>query len=144
MGFRSCPHNKSALTALSGRITVNLQHVNSHTEVFCYQTLTNTPPTLRLYILSLQDVHDCYLDLFQTHLHFVSNNPTGLTYQVRFFHIICMHIMQPRPYVYFALHLIMLLLIHLFKSIQLDSSRREFLGWREPVNRSCVGKQMVS
>ncbi|XP_068604264.1 probable pleckstrin homology domain-containing family N member 1 [Brachionichthys hirsutus] len=28
-----------------------------------------------------QDVHDCYLDLFQTHLHFVSNNPTGLTYQ---------------------------------------------------------------
>ncbi|XP_029013195.1 probable pleckstrin homology domain-containing family N member 1 [Betta splendens] len=28
-----------------------------------------------------QDVHDCYLDLFQTHLHFVSNNTTGLTYQ---------------------------------------------------------------
>lgn len=33
-------------------------------------------------LLSLQDVHDCYLDLFQTHLHFVSNNTTGLTYQV--------------------------------------------------------------
>ncbi|KAM9786266.1 uncharacterized protein plekhn1 [Neosynchiropus ocellatus] len=28
-----------------------------------------------------QDVHDCYLDLFQTHLHYVSNNTTGLTYQ---------------------------------------------------------------
>uniref|UniRef100_A0A8C6UAT8 Pleckstrin homology domain containing, family N member 1 n=1 Tax=Neogobius melanostomus TaxID=47308 RepID=A0A8C6UAT8_9GOBI len=28
-----------------------------------------------------QDIHDCYLDLFQTHLHFVSNNTTGLTYQ---------------------------------------------------------------
>ncbi|XP_077467101.1 uncharacterized protein plekhn1 [Stigmatopora argus] len=28
-----------------------------------------------------QDVHDCYLDLFQTHLHFVSNNTPGLTYQ---------------------------------------------------------------
>lgn len=35
-------------------------------------------------LMSLQDVHDCYLDLFQTHLHFVSNNPTGLTYQVSF------------------------------------------------------------
>uniref|UniRef100_A0A4W4FZ58 PH domain-containing protein n=1 Tax=Electrophorus electricus TaxID=8005 RepID=A0A4W4FZ58_ELEEL len=31
--------------------------------------------------LHCQDVHDCYLDLFQTHLHFVSNNTTGLTYQ---------------------------------------------------------------
>lgn len=39
---------------------------------------------LQLHIFSLQDVHDCYLDLFQTHLHFVSNNPTGLTYQVSF------------------------------------------------------------
>ncbi|CAL1606014.1 unnamed protein product [Knipowitschia caucasica] len=28
-----------------------------------------------------EDIHDCYLDLFQTHLHFVSNNTTGLTYQ---------------------------------------------------------------
>ncbi|XP_028663689.1 probable pleckstrin homology domain-containing family N member 1 [Erpetoichthys calabaricus] len=28
-----------------------------------------------------QEVHDCYLDLFQTHLHFLSNNTTGLTYQ---------------------------------------------------------------
>ncbi|KAJ3586166.1 hypothetical protein NHX12_012567 [Muraenolepis orangiensis] len=27
------------------------------------------------------DIHDCYLDLFETHLHFVSNNPSGLTYQ---------------------------------------------------------------
>lgn len=37
-----------------------------------------------MYFFLLQDVHDCYLDLFQTHLHFVSNNPTGLTYQVSF------------------------------------------------------------
>ncbi|XP_072223058.1 uncharacterized protein plekhn1 [Leuresthes tenuis] len=28
-----------------------------------------------------QEIHDCFLDLFQTHLHFVSNNTTGLTYQ---------------------------------------------------------------
>lgn len=41
--------------------------------------------TFELHSLSLQDVHDCYLDLFQTHLHFVSNNTTGLTYQVRDF-----------------------------------------------------------
>eukprot|EP00066_Takifugu_rubripes_P031005 XP_011620271.1 PREDICTED: pleckstrin homology domain-containing family N member 1 [Takifugu rubripes] len=36
---------------------------------------------VRFRFLHCQDVHDCYLDLFQTHLHFVSNNPTGLTYQ---------------------------------------------------------------
>ncbi|CAG6021312.1 unnamed protein product [Menidia menidia] len=28
-----------------------------------------------------QEIHDCFLDLFQTHLHFVSNNTSGLTYQ---------------------------------------------------------------
>ncbi|XP_017273376.1 probable pleckstrin homology domain-containing family N member 1 isoform X2 [Kryptolebias marmoratus] len=27
------------------------------------------------------DIHECFLDLFETHLHFVSNNTTGLTYQ---------------------------------------------------------------
>uniref|UniRef100_A0A8C9RHS4 Pleckstrin homology domain containing, family N member 1 n=1 Tax=Scleropages formosus TaxID=113540 RepID=A0A8C9RHS4_SCLFO len=31
--------------------------------------------------LHCQDIHDCFLDLFQTHLHFVSNTSTGLTYQ---------------------------------------------------------------
>uniref|UniRef100_A0A3B3R430 Pleckstrin homology domain containing, family N member 1 n=1 Tax=Paramormyrops kingsleyae TaxID=1676925 RepID=A0A3B3R430_9TELE len=31
--------------------------------------------------LHCQDIHDCFLDLFQTHLHFVSNTTTGLTYQ---------------------------------------------------------------
>ncbi|XP_041130799.1 uncharacterized protein LOC121329315 [Polyodon spathula] len=31
--------------------------------------------------LHCQDIHDCYLDLFQTHLHFLSNSSTGLTYQ---------------------------------------------------------------
>uniref|UniRef100_A0A3Q3WBK9 PH domain-containing protein n=1 Tax=Mola mola TaxID=94237 RepID=A0A3Q3WBK9_MOLML len=36
---------------------------------------------VRFRFLHCQDVHDCYLDLFQTHLHFVSNNQTGLTYQ---------------------------------------------------------------
>uniref|UniRef100_A0A8C8FCY5 PH domain-containing protein n=1 Tax=Oncorhynchus tshawytscha TaxID=74940 RepID=A0A8C8FCY5_ONCTS len=36
---------------------------------------------VRFRFLHCQDVHDCYLDLFQTHLHFVSNNTTGLTYQ---------------------------------------------------------------
>ncbi|KAA0707078.1 Pleckstrin -like proteiny domain-containing family N member 1 [Triplophysa tibetana] len=36
---------------------------------------------VRFRFLHCKDVHDCYLDLFQTHLHFVSNNTTGLTYQ---------------------------------------------------------------
>ncbi|XP_061528705.1 probable pleckstrin homology domain-containing family N member 1 [Phycodurus eques] len=36
---------------------------------------------VRFRFLHCQDIHDCYLDLFQTHLHFVSNNPPGLTYQ---------------------------------------------------------------
>nr|XP_061802286.1 pleckstrin homology domain-containing family N member 1-like [Nerophis lumbriciformis] len=36
---------------------------------------------VRFRFLHCQDVHDCYLDLFQTHLHFVSNNTPGLTYQ---------------------------------------------------------------
>ncbi|XP_019906971.1 pleckstrin homology domain-containing family N member 1 isoform X2 [Esox lucius] len=36
---------------------------------------------VRFRFLHCQDVHDCFLDLFQTHLHFVSNNTTGLTYQ---------------------------------------------------------------
>ncbi|KAK2851282.1 hypothetical protein Q5P01_007558 [Channa striata] len=36
---------------------------------------------VRFRFVHCQDVHDCYLDLFQTHLHFVSNNTTGLTYQ---------------------------------------------------------------
>ncbi|KAI5095668.1 pleckstrin-like domain-containing family N member 1 [Silurus meridionalis] len=36
---------------------------------------------VRFRFLHCQDAHDCYLDLFQTHLHFVSNNTTGLTYQ---------------------------------------------------------------
>ncbi|XP_069545084.1 probable pleckstrin homology domain-containing family N member 1 isoform X1 [Brachyistius frenatus] len=36
---------------------------------------------VRFRFLHCQDIHDCYLDLFQTHLHFVSNNTTGLTYQ---------------------------------------------------------------
>ncbi|XP_041655608.1 probable pleckstrin homology domain-containing family N member 1 isoform X2 [Cheilinus undulatus] len=36
---------------------------------------------VRFRFLHCQDVHDCYLDLFQTHLHFVSNNTSGLTYQ---------------------------------------------------------------
>ncbi|XP_060913049.1 pleckstrin homology domain-containing family N member 1 isoform X2 [Labrus mixtus] len=36
---------------------------------------------VRFRFLHCQDVHDCYLDLFQTHLHFVSNNTTRLTYQ---------------------------------------------------------------
>ncbi|XP_036387816.1 probable pleckstrin homology domain-containing family N member 1 isoform X1 [Megalops cyprinoides] len=36
---------------------------------------------VRFRFLHCQDVHDCFLDLFQTHLHFVSNNPAGLTYQ---------------------------------------------------------------
>ncbi|XP_024149906.1 probable pleckstrin homology domain-containing family N member 1 [Oryzias melastigma] len=36
---------------------------------------------VRFRFLHCQDIHDCYLDLFETHLHFVSNNPTGLTYQ---------------------------------------------------------------
>ncbi|XP_029363316.1 probable pleckstrin homology domain-containing family N member 1 isoform X2 [Echeneis naucrates] len=36
---------------------------------------------VRFRFLHCQDVHDCYLDLFQTHLHFVSNNTNGLTYQ---------------------------------------------------------------
>ncbi|XP_063741535.1 pleckstrin homology domain-containing family N member 1 isoform X2 [Eleginops maclovinus] len=36
---------------------------------------------VRFRFLHCQDVHDCYLDLFETHLHFVSNNTTGLTYQ---------------------------------------------------------------
>ncbi|XP_065141921.1 uncharacterized protein plekhn1 [Paramisgurnus dabryanus] len=36
---------------------------------------------VRFRFLHCQDVHNCYLDLFQTHLHFVSNNTTGLTYQ---------------------------------------------------------------
>ncbi|CAL8254658.1 unnamed protein product [Arctogadus glacialis] len=37
---------------------------------------------VRFRFLHCEDIHDCYLDLFQTHLHFVSNNPSGLTYQV--------------------------------------------------------------
>ncbi|KAJ8016482.1 hypothetical protein DPEC_G00007690 [Dallia pectoralis] len=36
---------------------------------------------VRFRFLHCQDVHDCFLDLFQTHLHFVTNNTTGLTYQ---------------------------------------------------------------
>ncbi|XP_008289251.1 uncharacterized protein plekhn1 [Stegastes partitus] len=36
---------------------------------------------VRFRFLHCQDIHDCYLDLFETHLHFVSNNTTGLTYQ---------------------------------------------------------------
>ncbi|XP_061114982.1 probable pleckstrin homology domain-containing family N member 1 [Conger conger] len=36
---------------------------------------------VRFRFLHCQEIHDCYLDLFQTHLHFVSNNTTGLTYQ---------------------------------------------------------------
>ncbi|XP_049611585.1 probable pleckstrin homology domain-containing family N member 1 isoform X2 [Syngnathus scovelli] len=36
---------------------------------------------VRFRFLHCQDIHDCYLDLFQTHLHFVSNNTPGLTYQ---------------------------------------------------------------
>ncbi|XP_036388290.1 pleckstrin homology domain-containing family N member 1-like isoform X1 [Megalops cyprinoides] len=36
---------------------------------------------LRFRFAHCQEVHDCYLDLFQTHLHFVSRNTTGLTYQ---------------------------------------------------------------
>ncbi|KAF7657742.1 hypothetical protein LDENG_00022770 [Lucifuga dentata] len=36
---------------------------------------------VRFRFLHCQDAHDCYLDLFQTHLHFLSNNTTGLTYQ---------------------------------------------------------------
>uniref|UniRef100_A0AAQ4Q3Y2 Pleckstrin homology domain containing, family N member 1 n=1 Tax=Gasterosteus aculeatus aculeatus TaxID=481459 RepID=A0AAQ4Q3Y2_GASAC len=36
---------------------------------------------VRFRFIHCQDVHDCYLDLFQTHLHFLSNNTTGLTYQ---------------------------------------------------------------
>ncbi|MGH0121154.1 UNVERIFIED_CONTAM: hypothetical protein FKN15_046399 [Acipenser sinensis] len=36
---------------------------------------------VRFRFLHCQDIHDCYLDLFQTHLHFLSNNFTGLTYQ---------------------------------------------------------------
>ncbi|KAL2103604.1 hypothetical protein ACEWY4_000472 [Coilia grayii] len=36
---------------------------------------------VRFRFLHCQDVHDCFLDLFQTHLHFLSNNTSGLTYQ---------------------------------------------------------------
>ncbi|XP_048096558.1 LOW QUALITY PROTEIN: probable pleckstrin homology domain-containing family N member 1 [Alosa alosa] len=36
---------------------------------------------VRFRFLHCQDVHDCFLDLFQTHLHFVSNSGSGLTYQ---------------------------------------------------------------
>ncbi|XP_074501078.1 uncharacterized protein plekhn1 isoform X1 [Sebastes fasciatus] len=36
---------------------------------------------VRFRFVHCQEIHDCYLDLFQTHLHFVSNNTTGLTYQ---------------------------------------------------------------
>ncbi|MBN3307335.1 PKHN1 protein, partial [Amia calva] len=36
---------------------------------------------VRFRFLHCQDIHECYLDLFQTHLHFLSNNTTGLTYQ---------------------------------------------------------------
>ncbi|XP_012681544.2 probable pleckstrin homology domain-containing family N member 1 [Clupea harengus] len=36
---------------------------------------------VRFRFLHCQDVHDCFLDLFQTHLHFLSNNGSGLTYQ---------------------------------------------------------------
>ncbi|XP_077371101.1 uncharacterized protein plekhn1 isoform X2 [Festucalex cinctus] len=36
---------------------------------------------VRFRFVHCQDIHDCYLDLFQTHLHFVSNNTPGLTYQ---------------------------------------------------------------
>uniref|UniRef100_A0A3Q2DUB4 Pleckstrin homology domain containing, family N member 1 n=1 Tax=Cyprinodon variegatus TaxID=28743 RepID=A0A3Q2DUB4_CYPVA len=36
---------------------------------------------VRFRFLHCQDIHDCYLDLFESHLHFVSNNTTGLTYQ---------------------------------------------------------------
>ncbi|KAM7404573.1 hypothetical protein PAMP_011910 [Pampus punctatissimus] len=36
---------------------------------------------VRFRFLHCQDIHDCYLDLFQTHLHFLSNNTNGLTYQ---------------------------------------------------------------
>ncbi|XP_034394275.1 pleckstrin homology domain-containing family N member 1 isoform X2 [Cyclopterus lumpus] len=36
---------------------------------------------VRFRFVHCQDIHDCYLDLFETHLHFVSNNTTGLTYQ---------------------------------------------------------------
>lgn len=50
------------------------------------QQQTNMVPVVILLLsVSLQDIHDCYLDLFQTHLHFVSNNTTGLTYQVSYF-----------------------------------------------------------
>uniref|UniRef100_A0A3Q4GZH2 Pleckstrin homology domain containing, family N member 1 n=1 Tax=Neolamprologus brichardi TaxID=32507 RepID=A0A3Q4GZH2_NEOBR len=43
---------------------------------------------VRFRFVHCQDIHDCYLDLFQTHLHFVSNNTTGLTYQ-RFTFLTC-------------------------------------------------------
>ncbi|XP_062397613.1 probable pleckstrin homology domain-containing family N member 1 isoform X2 [Sardina pilchardus] len=36
---------------------------------------------VRFRFLHCQDVHDCFLDLFQTHLHFLSNSGSGLTYQ---------------------------------------------------------------
>ncbi|KAI1892627.1 hypothetical protein AGOR_G00135520 [Albula goreensis] len=36
---------------------------------------------VRFRFLHCQDIHDCYLDLFQTHLHFVSSNTPELTYQ---------------------------------------------------------------
>ncbi|KAL6119802.1 plekhn1 [Pungitius sinensis] len=36
---------------------------------------------VRFRFVHCQDVHDCFLDLFETHLHFLSNNTTGLTYQ---------------------------------------------------------------
>uniref|UniRef100_A0A3Q2QHT2 Pleckstrin homology domain containing, family N member 1 n=1 Tax=Fundulus heteroclitus TaxID=8078 RepID=A0A3Q2QHT2_FUNHE len=36
---------------------------------------------VRFRFLQCQEIHDCYLDLFEKHLHFVSNNTTGLTYQ---------------------------------------------------------------
>ncbi|KPP66742.1 hypothetical protein Z043_114726 [Scleropages formosus] len=36
----------------------------------------------RIVIFLPQDVHECYLDLFETRLHFVSNSSAGLIYQV--------------------------------------------------------------
>lgn len=64
----------------SPEIAVLMQNSNPHRwDRFYY-----TAHLAHLLLLSLQDIHDCYLDLFQTHLHFVSNNTTGLTYQVSF------------------------------------------------------------
>ncbi|CAL8261677.1 unnamed protein product [Gadus morhua 'NCC'] len=45
------------------------------------QSIQNISSKVRFRFLHCEDIHDCYLDLFQTHLHFVSNNPSGLTYQ---------------------------------------------------------------